>query len=181
MDSKKCSRCGVEKCVSEFNKNRSTKDGYQRQCNSCRRAGYEANKEAKLAYQNKYYQDNRDECLARVRKRYWEDYDRVREGNRSATRKWRANNPGYHFEPNRKRREILRNSPREEFTRWQIFDRDGWVCQICQEPVDASLKFPDPMSITEDHIVAVMHPEFPGHLWTNVQTAHLVCNERKGS
>lgn len=38
---KKCSRCGVEKPLSEFHKNRSSKDGLQNYCKQC---SYESNK-----------------------------------------------------------------------------------------------------------------------------------------
>lgn len=42
METKKCSKCGRELPVSEFNKNKQAKDGLQCRCKSCQR---EANRE----------------------------------------------------------------------------------------------------------------------------------------
>src|SRR5687768_12991217 len=56
--------------------------------------------------------------------------------------------------------------------------RDCWKCGICGEPVDPSLRSPDPRSASVDHI----HPKALGGLdqESNVQIAHLRCNVRKG-
>jgi 5-methylcytosine-specific restriction endonuclease McrA len=37
--------------------------------------------------------------------------------------------------------------------RQAVFDRDGWRCGICKQPVDKALEWPDPMSVSLDHIV----------------------------
>ncbi len=54
------------------------------------------------------------------------------------------------------------------------------VCAICGLPIDKRLKFPDPMSATADHIIPVAkggHPSDP----SNLQIAHLICNQVKGT
>lgn len=68
--------------------------------------------------------------------------------------------------------------PYEEFTDDEIFERDGWSCGICGEPVDRELKWPDPMSKSLDHV----RPLAKGghHVRTNCQLAHLSCNVSKG-
>lgn len=66
------------------------------------------------------------------------------------------------------------NGPVEVFSDEEIFERDGWVCQICHRPVDRTLRFPDPMSKSLDHIVAVVNGGT--HTRANVQTTHLRCN-----
>ncbi|MDD6230406.1 MAG: HNH endonuclease [Lactimicrobium massiliense] len=52
------------------------------------------------------------------------------------------------------------------------------VCAICGKPVDFSLKFPDPMSPTIDHIIPIAKGGHPSDL-ANMQLAHLACNRAK--
>lgn len=67
----------------------------------------------------------------------------------------------------------------ETFRYSEVFERDGWVCGICREPVEPELRFPDPRSVSLDH----MQPIAKGgeHSRANVQTAHLDCNLRKAA
>lgn len=53
------------------------------------------------------------------------------------------------------------------------------ACGICSQPIDKELRYPDPMSRSIDHIV----PLAVGgtHEQSNLQWAHLVCNNRKGA
>ncbi len=52
------------------------------------------------------------------------------------------------------------------------------VCGICGKPVDKSLKYPDPMSPTVDHIIPVAKNGDPVAL-ENLQIAHRYCNRMK--
>jgi 5-methylcytosine-specific restriction endonuclease McrA len=52
------------------------------------------------------------------------------------------------------------------------------VCGICGRPVDKSLKYPDPMSPTVDHIIPVSRNGDPVSL-DNLQLAHRYCNRQK--
>lgn len=52
------------------------------------------------------------------------------------------------------------------------------VCGICGQPVDKSLKYPDPMSATVDHIIPVSRHGDPVAL-DNLQLAHRYCNRMK--
>ena len=63
--------------------------------------------------------------------------------------------------------------------RWRVFERDGWVCQICLEPTDRDADFPDRKYPTIDHII----PLAAGgeHAEANWQTACHSCNSSKGS
>lgn len=54
------------------------------------------------------------------------------------------------------------------------------ICAICGKPVDKTLKYPDPMSATVDHIIPVSQNGDPSSL-DNLQLAHRVCNGMKGS
>lgn len=52
------------------------------------------------------------------------------------------------------------------------------VCGICGKPVDKSIKYPDPMSPTVDHIIPVAKRGDPTSL-DNLQLAHRYCNRMK--
>ena len=54
------------------------------------------------------------------------------------------------------------------------------ICGICGRPVDKSLKFPDPMCATIDHIIPVTRGGDPSAL-ENLQLAHRCCNMGKGT
>ena len=64
------------------------------------------------------------------------------------------------------------------YTRQEIFDRDAWVCQLCNGNIPKTAKSPHPMSASVDHIIPLDaggsdSPE-------NVQATHLRCNIAKG-
>lgn len=67
--------------------------------------------------------------------------------------------------------------PWERFTPVDVFDRDGWVCGICDAPVDPALEYPDPLSVSLDHVIPLA--QGGGHLMDNCQCSHLECNLRK--
>lgn len=52
------------------------------------------------------------------------------------------------------------------------------ICGICGQPVDMSLKYPDPMSKTVDHIIPIAKGGHPSDL-SNLQLAHRWCNRQK--
>lgn len=69
-------------------------------------------------------------------------------------------------------------APRERYTPREIAERDNWTCGICSEPIDASLAYPAPLSLSIDHIVPLSRGGSDTR--ANVQAAHLDCNIRKG-
>lgn len=66
----------------------------------------------------------------------------------------------------------------EVFEPGEVFDRDGWVCGVCDLPVDRNLSWPDPGSPSLDHIVPLARGG--EHTRSNTQLAHLYCNACKG-
>lgn len=52
------------------------------------------------------------------------------------------------------------------------------VCGICGLPVDKTLRWPDPMSKTVDHIIPVSKGGHPSDI-SNLQLAHFSCNRQK--
>lgn len=77
---KTCSKCYIEKCLSEFHKNARYKDGHYNQCKECHRAAVNKNwSENKQAYRERmkaHYQLNKDTYNAR-KKAYYARRDRL--------------------------------------------------------------------------------------------------------
>lgn len=67
----------------------------------------------------------------------------------------------------------------EVFDEREVFERDGWVCGICLEPVDPGLRFPDMRRASLDHVIPV---SFGGpHTRANTRCSHLDCNVARGN
>ena len=62
--------------------------------------------------------------------------------------------------------------------RQQIYERDGWTCQLCFTPTSRVYSHDDPLSPSLDHIV----PNSKGgtHVPENLRLAHSICNSRRG-
>lgn len=54
------------------------------------------------------------------------------------------------------------------------------VCGICGQPVDFSIKFPDPLSPCIDHIIPIDKGGHPSDI-ANLQLAHMTCNRQKAN
>jgi 5-methylcytosine-specific restriction endonuclease McrA len=78
-----------------------------------------------------------------------------------------------------RRRVRLADATVERVDPMEVFIRDAWVCGICQKDIDQGCKWPDPMSASLDHVIALANNG--DHSLLNVQAAHLVCNLRKGA
>lgn len=121
-----------------------------------------------------------DKCRLARKQRYdsqWaaDNRDKVR----AYVRKWAKENPDVMSAHRHKRRALMREAYVEDVVASEIFKRDEWVCGICGEDIDSGLEWPDPMSVTLDHIV----PLAAGgkHERANCQAAHYSCNSRKGA
>lgn len=73
-----------------------------------------------------------------------------------------------------RRRAKIQGLPNERINRFEIFERDGWICGICDGPVDRNLKWPDPRCASVDHVVPITAGG--SHTADNVQCSHLDCN-----
>jgi len=80
---------------------------------------------------------------------------------------------------NKARRIRLVGVEYEYISRAVVFDECGWICGLCDQPVDPDLKWPDPRSASLDHIVPLA--QGGGHVRANTQLAHYDCNSRKGA
>lgn len=74
----------------------------------------------------------------------------------------------------------MSNAPVESVLPADVFARDNWTCHICNGRIDRTLRGKDPMMVSLDHVIPIDDPDYPGHVWENLATAHLRCNIRKG-
>ena len=54
------------------------------------------------------------------------------------------------------------------------------VCALCGKPIDKSLRFPNPLSPSIDHIIPIAKGGHPAAL-ENLQLTHLKCNQTKAT
>lgn len=76
-----------------------------------------------------------------------------------------------------RRRARIKGSEVARFSAVDVYERDGWTCGICREPVDRRLKHPDHMAASLDHIVPLSRGG--AHTVENCQCSHWICNSRK--
>ena len=117
-----------------------------------------------------------------------------REAINESNRRWRANNPEtrraiearyWKRHPEKMRAKNARGKARrrgqvvETVDPLAIYERDGWICQLCGEGVDSAIASPDPRSASLDHIIPLSRGGV--HAEVNCQLAHRSCNSRKGN
>lgn len=68
-----------------------------------------------------------------------------------------------------------------EAERLAIYERDAWVCQLCDEPVDPQAHFLSGEAPSLDHIEPVSLALIPNHDPSNLRTAHRSCNSSRGN
>lgn len=66
----------------------------------------------------------------------------------------------------------------ESINRVTVYERDNWLCRLCGFVIDSSLRFPNNMAATLDHITPLALGGT--HTYENVQAAHALCNHMKG-
>lgn len=69
------------------------------------------------------------------------------------------------------------NSSRAFRDRRKAVLRGSQVCWLCQQPIDSSLKWPDPMSGSADHILPVSRGGTDSI--SNLRPSHLGCNIKR--
>lgn len=79
----------------------------------------------------------------------------------------------------KKRRALLRQVSVEDVNSLAVFDRDGWVCGICDVGIPRVTLWPHPLSRSLDHVQAISTGG--AHSYANTQASHLACNMSKGA
>jgi 5-methylcytosine-specific restriction endonuclease McrA len=152
---------------------------------------YNAAHKEEIRERKRLYKEENPEKVSDVWRRYHEKNKEIR--NRQS-REYRANNTEklaeYEREYYRKfpllkrikeqtRRSRMLGAFIERIDPAIVFERDKWVCQLCDGPVDRELKFPARGAAVVDHINPVSRGGL--HEYVNVQLAHLSCNSIKNA
>lgn len=188
ISSRPCTQCGVAWSLNGFHRDRSRPDGHSTRCKECAKAHARGWYQQNIA--SAEFKERRREQGARADKRWREanqDYVKsrlaeYRSENADAIseqyRRWRLANPGKTREKNQRRRARLLGAFVAPVDLHEIWKRDQGICQLCSEPVDPTVVWPDPFSKTLDHVI----PLAVGgtHEPANVQLAHAICNCIKG-
>ena len=198
--SKKCSRCGETKALTEFHRDKTKPDGAASRCRLCvseagrewrlahpeevresKRVYYRANREEVRARSREYYYLNHEYCRARQnayiavnvelnRQRAREWYHANKERACEASKAWKKKNPDRVLANHHVRKAKLRNVPSERILLSILIERDGGHCQICGKAKGAQR-----WSI--DHILPLSQG---GHTtYANTRLAHFNCNARR--
>lgn len=206
---KRCCTCKVEKPLEAFSKRARNKDGLREACKECCNAKqkiyneahkeeisirgkshYVENKEA-ISSQHKTYRATRKEETAARDKAYREAnpektkarsaayYEAHKEERIAYAAAWNRAHPEKQLELVHRRNARKRNAFVESVSHLKVFERDEWICGICLEDVDPTIKFPNPLAKSLDHIIPLS--KGGEHSYANVQLAHFGCNASKGN
>jgi len=90
MGQKKCGKCNQVKDTSDFNRDKSRKDGLQPSCKDCLKAYRDANKHKAKAYNVRYRKENQEQIKEQKRKYRERNKEEIREGKKLWKREKRA-------------------------------------------------------------------------------------------
>lgn len=200
-----CKDCARARSNEYSHANRDKRIEYMRQYNAENRdrinaynkASYRNNAKKRREESREHYWSNRDRILPEQRRRRAENLESYRlreraynEANREKRREYgrvndkrrRAEDEKYQASRNAsylRRRRMLADAPQEPYLRREIFERDGWKCHLCGHAIDKSLKWPNVMSASIDHVMPLSLGG--GDTPSNVKAAHVCCNAARGA
>lgn len=190
---KPCTKCGEEKPLDDFHRDRSRKDGRHRWCKEClrqrRNEWYWKNRETNLAYQAEWREANVEKKRASDKRWREANPERKRATDAASRERRKEELADYfrdYFQANKndpafraKRQEVKRRRRAREYDAYVeavVFDtillRDLGHCGICGKPIME-------LTIELDHIIPLVAGGT--HEPDNIQLAHRTCNRRKSS
>lgn len=195
-NTKTCSKCGETKPLAEFNRRTGAKDGLHSNCKACTRKRdteyRERLRRKNIGGSSEVVREQRCYMCDTVRpatdfrpdpyrksglRSRCRDCDRTFNCKYNAARSLDPEYRAYRRTIERRRDRTLAKAKSTPYDRVSIFERDGWVCQLCGEPVDREACWPDPGCATIDHIVPLSlgGEDSP----SNVRLAHYGCNSSR--
>lgn len=188
---KQCKVCGLVKSLDDYY----IREGrHQPRCKACiqaqNRAYRDAHPEVGKAASTRWQRRNKDRVRAKNIEWYHANKERAQlrykkwvaenaEARRTYMADWLAANPhqGRSDQARRRaRKKATAVGPVDLAALWE--EQDGF-CALCNEPIDATLAYPDPMSKSVDHIIPLS--KGGPHVQENLQWVHLVGNLRKSA
>lgn len=158
IKTKKCTKCGEEKSLSEFTKDKRSKDGHNGWCRKCTRKASQQwnciNKERSKVNANKRYQEKKKEIL----KKHKEYYEKHKDEQRKRCKKWTDQHPietlGYSRKYTSNNRQLIRTRKNQRNAQIRELDpaRSAWNHRL------ASLR---PHNYTRAHLSKL----FDGHCY----------------
>lgn len=140
----------------------------------------EYDKRYRIANKDKIKARQKISCLAHKgeKKIYDRHYRFIHKEEKARKSKiYRQENPEKARNRSRKRRALKYGVGHRSYKDSYIFERDGWVCQICGRKINKRLKWPNPLSKSIDHIIPLSKGGNDAPI--NVQATHLRCNVGK--
>jgi len=120
---KKCSKCGIQKPLSDFNKNKSKNDGLGTECKPCARQNLK-----------KWQSENPEKQKANKKKWYKNNLNKVR----TQSKNWRENNPDRYKVHMRTSTLKKYNLTIESFEEKRLAQNNK--CEICQETLKSGFE-----------------------------------------
>lgn len=167
-----CTKCNVEKSISDFHRDSRSPDGLRRQCKTCR-----------SAYMGGLYASKADEVKARMSEYRAANPGRVRESERKRYAKHREKRIALAVDAVHARRARMFSGEVDKgITATRLRERDGDECCYCGVVLDFERK-PRGQGVghgaTIEHIIPISRGG--AHVWENVTLACRDCNFQKGS
>lgn len=194
-----CPKCGIEKPLSDYYKNKTYKSGYG--TNSCKvchvainlkkakdsqqvkdyKAAWALENRDRLAAKSKQYRENNKEEIAQKKR----EYNATEEGkakSKARFEKWKEANPDGVNAISRRRRARKASVESEPYTEQDVLDMWGTDCHLCGEPVDLeaprSTWFPGwERGLHMEHVIP-LNVGGPDTV-ENVKPSHGLCNLKK--
>lgn len=109
-----CSKCNIEKLLTEFNKNKSKVDGYHVWCKQCvsnnNKKLYKDDKEIKKVKSNNYYYDNKEIISTKLKK--YRSKPEIKQRQNKYIKKWVKENNDYYKEyQNKYKKQYYKDNP----------------------------------------------------------------------
>ena len=150
----------------------------------------EKNADKMREYSKVWRKENAEELAQKKKAHYQENIDHYREYKREyhqknadrlteKTLQWQRENPDKVHIKAQRRRARLREAFVEDVNPFIVLERDNWECHLCGGSIDPSLKSPERMSWSIDHVIPLA--KGGTHEYSNCKAAHRVCNSRKGA
>jgi len=192
---KKCAKCKDIKSTSEFYAQKHTKAGFQPICKSCeklrRKVYVRENPEKISALNRKYYAENKEKASIRnkiyreanpekikLKNKRWHEKNIV--AHKEYCRAYTKSDAGKAADKKKslKRRAEKNNCKVDDFNPYDIFIRDGYICQLCGIKTRPDYKNPHhPKYPNVDHIVPLS--KGGDHSKKNTQCLCHMCNSIK--